>query len=176
VAAAVAVAAAVLGAATGWREGTGLAAGLTVVLLVAIAMLLVAFWRSTTNHEGHVRAGAQVIVEALSSGRQSSNNNAPAPRDPLQQVHALLPGLGTLTVVTIEPTSAANGKTLAELNLRGLTGATVLAITRPSGSTAVPNADDLLNEGDVLTLAGTNEAIDSARILVHEARANEPSA
>ncbi len=40
VAAAVAVAAAVLGAATGWREWIGLAAGLSVVLLVAVAMAL----------------------------------------------------------------------------------------------------------------------------------------
>lgn len=140
-----------------------------VVLLVAFALLLVAFWRSTTNLEGHVRAGAQVIVEALGAGRQAS---LPAPVDPLAQVHALLPGLGELTVVRLEPQSAANGKTLAELNLRGLTGATVLAITRADGGTGVPGADDLLRDGDLLTLAGSHESIESARALV----ASEPDA
>jgi CPA2 family monovalent cation:H+ antiporter-2 len=136
-----------------------------VILLVALGLLGVAFWRSTTNLEGHVRAGAQVIIEALTaSGRQS--NPTSAPRHPLAQVRELLPGLGELAVLTVEPRDAANGKTLAELNLRGLTGATVLAITRADGGTAVPHAEDLLREGDVLTLAGTSEAIEAARALV----------
>jgi CPA2 family monovalent cation:H+ antiporter-2 len=133
------------------------------LLAIALGLLLVAFWRSTTNLEGHVRAGAQVIVEALGSGRAA---NAPAPRDPLAEVHALLPGLGDLVAVRLTPESDATGKTLAELNLRGLTGATVLAITRADGGTAVPNAGDRLRDGDVLTLAGTREAVESARALV----------
>jgi len=133
------------------------------LLAIPLGLLLVAFWRSTTQLEGHVRAGAQVIVEALGSGRAAS---APAPRDPLAEVHALLPGLGDLVTVRLTPESDATGKTLAELNLRGLTGATVLAITRAEGGTAVPNAGDRLREGDVLTLAGTREAIESARSLV----------
>src|SRR5262249_38488574 len=122
-----------------------------------------AFWRSTTSLEGHVRAGAQVIVEALGSGRAA---NAPAPRDPLSEVHALLPGLGDLVAVRLSAQTAATGKTLAGLNLRGLTGATVLAITRAGGGTAVPSAGDLLRDGDVLTLAGTREAVEAARALV----------
>jgi monovalent cation:H+ antiporter-2, CPA2 family len=136
-----------------------------VILVFALGLLGVAFWRSTTNLEGHVRAGAQVIVEALgASARQSSA--AAGSRHPLAQVRELLPGLGELAVLRLESTSAANGKTLAELNLRGLTGATVLAITRADGGTAVPSAEDLLREGDVLTLAGTNDAIEAARVLV----------
>jgi K+:H+ antiporter len=133
------------------------------LLAVALGLLLVAFWRSTTSLEGHVRAGAQVIVEALGSGRAAS---APAPRDPLAEVHALLPGLGDLVAVRLTPQSDATGKTLAELDLRGLTGATVLAITRAAGGTAVPTAGDRLRDGDILTLAGTREAVESARSLV----------
>jgi len=80
----------------------------------------------------------------------------------------LLPGLGELVAVRLESRSAATGRTLAELNLRGLTGATVLAITRAEGSVVVPSADDVLREGDVLALAGTREAIEQARLLVQQ--------
>ncbi|WP_395854947.1 cation:proton antiporter regulatory subunit [Cystobacter fuscus] len=62
--------------------------------------------------------------------------------------------------------SAAVGRTLAELNLRGMTGATVLAIRRGEDKVVVPTADEQLREGDVLALAGTHEAIDSARAVL----------
>jgi CPA2 family monovalent cation:H+ antiporter-2 len=83
--------------------------------------------------------------------------------DTLEEVHRLLPGLGTLSAVRLEPGSAAVGRTLSELNLRGRTGATVLAVTRRDGGVLVPAATERLREGDVLALAGTREAIAAAR-------------
>ena len=68
--------------------------------------------------------------------------------------------------------SAAIGRTLAQLNLRGRTGATVLAITRSQGGVIIPNATERLQAGDVLALAGTRDAIDAARAAVHD-RASE---
>ena len=62
--------------------------------------------------------------------------------------------------------SPAVGRTLASLNLRGLTGATVLAIARPSGAVMVPSAQETLQAGDVLALAGSKEAVDAARSLL----------
>ena len=64
--------------------------------------------------------------------------------------------------VRLDPGSAAIGKTLAQLNLRGRTGATVLAVTRNEGGVIVPTARELLQSGDVLALAGTHEAIEAA--------------
>ncbi len=49
------------------------------------------------------------------------------------------------------------------MNLRGRTGATVLAITRTHGGVLVPTADERLRAGDVLAVAGTHEAIEAAR-------------
>lgn len=140
---------------------------LPVALLLGAVLLLhfLVVWRSARNLQGHVRAGAQVIVEAL--GSRVARRSAP-PREALQRVHELLPGLGELVAVRLEPRSAATGRTLAELNLRGLTGATVLAITRAEGSVVVPSADAVLREGDVLALAGTREAIEQARRIVQE--------
>ena len=59
--------------------------------------------------------------------------------------------------------SPAVGRTLAELNLRGLTGATVLAIQRGDAGLLVPTAREVLAAGDVLALAGTQEAVEAAR-------------
>lgn len=130
------------------------------VLALAVALLGVAFWRRATNLQGHVRAGAQVVLEALAKG--SRRPTPPAVDDTLGQVQQLLPGLGALGAVRLESGSDAVGKTLAQLNLRGRTGATVLAVTRSEGGVIVPTAQELLQSGDVLALAGTHEAIAAA--------------
>ena len=131
------------------------------LVLVALMMALgVAFWRSATNLEGHVRAGAEMILEVLAAQAKSATR---APRaDDLARVQELLPGLGAPTPMRLETTSPAVGKTLAELNLRGLTGATVLAITRDDGGVLIPSAAERLRAGDVLALAGTHEAVGAA--------------
>ncbi|HEY6108793.1 MAG TPA: cation:proton antiporter [Gemmatimonadales bacterium] len=133
------------------------------VLALAVVLLGVAFWRRATNLQGHVRAGAQVVLDALT--KRSSppvTPAAPVAHDTLEQVQQLLPGLGALGAVRLDPGSAAIGQTLAQLNLRGRTGATVLAVTRNEGGVIVPTARELLQSGDVLALAGTHEAIEAA--------------
>jgi CPA2 family monovalent cation:H+ antiporter-2 len=135
-----------------------------VVLALLMVALGVAFWRSATNLQGHVRAGAEVILEALAA--QSRPRTTPTAGDALAQVHQLLPGLGTLAAVRLESGSAAIGRTLAQLNLRGRTGATILAITRTEGGVLVPTADELLRAGDVLAVAGTHEAIAAAEAVI----------
>lgn len=132
------------------------------LLLVIIVLLGVVFWRTTINLEGHVRAGAQVIVEALASQSRPSG----APIDAPVQLGAIFEGLGEPIAVTIGPSSPAIGKTLAELNLRGVTGATVLAIHREGSPALIPSADERLRANDVLAIAGTTEAIEAARALL----------
>jgi CPA2 family monovalent cation:H+ antiporter-2 len=102
-----------------------------------------------------------VIVEALAAqSRVRPDRRAPPT---LERVQALLPGLGAPVPVRLSATSPAVGRTLAELNLRGVTGATVLAITRgDEGAGIVPTAQETLREGDVLALAGTHEAVERA--------------
>jgi CPA2 family monovalent cation:H+ antiporter-2 len=59
--------------------------------------------------------------------------------------------------------SAASERTLAELNLRGVTGATVLAIVRRGETVLVPSGHERVHAGDVLAVAGSEEAIAAAR-------------
>ena len=100
---------------------------------------------------------------ARSAGGAVSPRPAPTAADTLEQVHQLLPGLGALAAVRLDPGTAVIGRTLAQVNLRGRTGATVLAITRTDGGVLVPTAKERLRAGDVLAVAGTHEAIEAAR-------------
>jgi CPA2 family monovalent cation:H+ antiporter-2 len=162
-------------------------------LILLLAALGVAFWRSATNLEGHVRAGAQMIVAALATrlldanpqtvakpsgdsaggakpdavhgfDRRGAGPGSGAPRPPdltAAELDRLLPGLGAPLPVTLDGESPAVGRTLAQLNLRAVTGATVLAIVR-GGAGVRPTADEPLHAGDVLALAGTQEAMAAA--------------
>jgi CPA2 family monovalent cation:H+ antiporter-2 len=140
----------------------GLETGLAMSLLLAV--LGIAFWRSATNLEGHVRAGAQVIVERLALQLQPLSGAAPASQAP-PDLDRLLPGLGAPVPVTLDPGSHAVGQTLATLNLRAVTGATVLAIVR-DGAGVIASADQPLRAGDLLALAGTREALSAAQQLL----------
>lgn len=134
-----------------------------VVLLVLLAVLGLAFWRSAKQLQGHLRAGAQAIVEALAKGASAHKGHE---SDALAGMRALLPGLGEPVAVRVAEQSPGIGRTLASINLRGLTGATVLAISRPGGGVMVPSAQEVLRAGDILALAGTKEAVEAARALL----------
>ena len=123
------------------------------------ALLVATLWRSVANLEGHVRAGAQVIVEVLAA---SGRPNAAPDANALDRVDALLPGLGHLVPIEIPASSPAVGRTLAEVDLRGQTGATVLAIRRGSSALTVPSAQETLRAGDVLALTGSDDAVAAA--------------
>jgi CPA2 family monovalent cation:H+ antiporter-2 len=134
-----------------------------IVGTALLALLAAMLWRSAANLEGHVRAGAQVIVEVLAS---SSRANAVPAASALDRVDAILPGLGHLVPIEIAAGSPAIGRTLADVDLRGLTGATVLAIRRGDAALSVPSAHETLRRGDVLAVTGTDEAVSAAESLL----------
>jgi len=140
--------------------------------LGALLLLLgVHFWRSATNLQGHVKAGAEVIVEALVA---RAGRRAPPDRGALEGVSELLPGLGAPVPVRLDAGSPAVGKTLAQLGVRGVTGASVLAIVRGEAGVIVPSASEVLRAGDVLAVAGTREAVAAAVELLSRAPPREP--
>jgi monovalent cation:H+ antiporter-2, CPA2 family len=85
----------------------------------------------------------------------------------------LLPGMGEPTPFELDAASPAVGKSLAELNLRGQTGATVLVIQRGLDGLLVPTASEVLLVGDRLALAGSRTAIAAAKHLLGAADAEE---
>ena len=134
-----------------------------VSFALGLAALGIAFWRSTADLQGHVRAGATAIIEALAAQGRRTSPPAPAVLSPVRQ---LLPGLGEPEALTIDASSRAVGRSLSELDLRGLTGATVLAITRGERAIVFPTAQERLLAGDVVALAGSGEAVAAARALL----------
>ncbi len=130
------------------------------MLAVGLVVLGVSFWRSAENLQEHVRAVAAVVAEAL--GRQAGGSEPPT----LDQVQALVPGMGDLTPVGLVPQSEAVGKTLAALDLRGLTGATVIAIYRGGREVLIPTGKEELRAGDILALAGAHDSVEAAKKLL----------
>jgi CPA2 family monovalent cation:H+ antiporter-2 len=137
-----------------------------LVLLLLLAGFGVAIWRSVRDLEGHVRAGAQAVVAALGRYARGPSGSSPSDAAALAEVNQLLPGLGAPVAHRIDASSSAVGRSLAELNLRGKSGATVLAISRNSESIVVPTADERLQSGDVVALAGSHDAIETAKDLL----------
>ena len=129
---------------------------LFIGVLISIAL---AFVRGTSNLQGHVNASAQLIMQALvNQARRGSEGASRAAPD----VMPPLVGLGQPTPIQLDDSSPALGKTLAEINLRGFTGATVIAIMRGEDQVLVPGAAEVLREDDILALAGTQDAIRAA--------------
>jgi CPA2 family monovalent cation:H+ antiporter-2 len=142
--------------------------GATAVLIlgVALAVLGLAFWRRARDLHGHVRASAHVILEALATQTATEPGHVPAePGTPFD-----LPGITDWQRIVVLPKSAAIGHSLAQLELRGTTGATVLAIQRGDEGLVVPSAHELLRAGDVLAVAGSSDAVAAARSLLEAHR------
>jgi CPA2 family monovalent cation:H+ antiporter-2 len=119
----------------------------------------VPFWRSATNLHGHVRAGAQVILESLASQSQTAKPSPAA----AQEIRRLLPGLGQTSTIRIGSADPVVGRTLKQLDLRALSGATVIAIERGELDLVYPTADETLQGGDLLVVTGSEESVALAR-------------
>jgi CPA2 family monovalent cation:H+ antiporter-2 len=127
-----------------------LVVGGVVVFLIAIT------YRSIVDFTQHVHAGSELILELMKSAPEETATIGP-------QIETMLPGFGGLVSITLADTSSAVGKSLAELNLRARTGATVLAIGRGGGGFATPTPSEALAAGDVLALTGSDDALEAAK-------------
>jgi monovalent cation:H+ antiporter-2, CPA2 family len=133
------------------------------VLSLLTIVLLVALWRNAANLQGHARAGAQIIASALAT-QMASTDGAQEERK-LEDLNAVLPGLGEPVAIRVVPESIAVGRSLAQLNLRGATGATVLAIRRGDQQIPTPLGREVIHASDILAVAGAQDSIAVARAL-----------
>jgi CPA2 family monovalent cation:H+ antiporter-2 len=139
------------------------------VLAVILIGLAVSGWRSATNLEGHVSAGAEVLLSAIrhSLPPEHATTEFPVP-DRLVTATHMLPGMGSPERFTVEPGSFAAGRTIGDLGIRGRTGATVLAITRGDVGIPAPSKVERLEAGDVLLLVGAKDAVEAAKSLMRD--------
>ncbi len=90
-----------------------------LVLLFVVVLLAIGFWRGAANFQGHARAAAQALAEALAS--QTKKGRAQGSSHWLEGANRVLTGLGSPVPVEVPPGSRVVGKTLAQIQLRGLT-------------------------------------------------------
>jgi CPA2 family monovalent cation:H+ antiporter-2 len=149
-----------------------------VLLVMLLAGTGIVMWRTTADLQGHVRAAAEAIVDAIARQVRPAAAGGAGSRDAgaVARAHQLLPGLGEPHPLEIRPGFPAVGRSLSDLDLRGLTGATIVAIARSGDVILVPDGHEVLLAGDVVALAGTKPAIEAAARLLTTGNAQEPGA
>lgn len=138
-----------------------------------LLLLVGAVWQATRDLEGHARAGAEVIATALVQELDRNTESHDLTRT-MERMVVMLPGLGEPVLMTVAPGSRCDGRTLGEVDLRGLTGATVMAITKDAEGkrrSFVPTATERLDAGDLVAIAGAPEAIEQAREMIEHGTA-----
>jgi CPA2 family monovalent cation:H+ antiporter-2 len=119
---------------------------LALVLVLVLLVLGVALWQSAANLQGHARAGGEIIATALSQQMSGSDGSADLEAG-MSKVRIVLPGLGEPESVSVPVGSIIAGRTLADVDLRGLTGATVLAILRAGEPIIAPTGKEVVHVG-----------------------------
>ena len=86
------------------------------------------------------------------------------PTHPHIDAATITEALGSATTQTlfVDPDSPATGRTLGDMNLRGRTGATVIAAIREGGSQINPGPDFRFATDDIIVLFGSPEEIEKA--------------
>ncbi len=142
---------------------------LTAMFALLLLVLGVAFWRTAMDLHGHARAGAEIIVATLAQQMAAEPTGAetPSAKRRVERVREVLPGMGDPIPLRIAAGSPIAGRSLADVNMRSVTGATVLAILRDGGEQVLmPSGPQMLREGDLLAVIGSKEAVENARSLV----------
>lgn len=130
------------------------------VFLLMILIGAIRFWRSTKGFQEDVHTGAKTFVELLARNQGETEN--------MEQRETQIPGLHRVIDFKIPQSSRLQGKTLAEVNLRALTGCTVISIMRDGDEVILPTGREILAGGDMLVLAGTTSAAENAQKLLND--------
>lgn len=129
---------------------------LLIVLALVVVVMTIFMWRLFARL--HSRAQF-ALHETL--------NEAPLPHHPAESSHApQLPSLlshAELITLTITTTSPAAGKMLSELQLRTLTGASIVGIERNGENIINPGISEDIRPGDSVLLIGSTEQIEKAK-------------
>lgn len=132
------------------------------IVVVAAVVAVVLVYRAAGALDRDVRSGAATMLALLSQEAQQEEEAPPTPRE------SSMPGLADTPGVKLRDGAFAVGKTLATLDLRACTGATVVALRRADRNVVVPTGREALAAGDFLVVAGDDTARSAAeRLLLH---------
>jgi len=132
-----------------------------VILGAAFAVPVYFVWRRTADLHGHVKAGAKLVMEILQEQLRESGTT---PQDNREEV----PGIGKVATFRVEGWHHAAGRSLSALDLRAQTGANIIAIRRGVERMEFPTGSAVLQEGDILVLTGSLDAVSQAHAVLSE--------
>lgn len=101
-------------------------------------------------------------IAAVRAGRYSMLRGMPTDRVATEELMKVLQLTATRTHYLSEG-AAACGKSIAELDLRAVTGATIIAVVRDGKPTTSPPPSFVLEAGDVLVLVGAHVQLEAAK-------------
>lgn len=124
-----------------------------VIMAIAIIAIAVAFWKFNVL----IYSKAQVALREVFAGNQPWLNflSFSAAQSIFSEAR--------LADMIILPESPAANKLIRELNIRALTGATIIGLEREGKVAINPTADEMLNPGDRVYLLGTAAQLEKAR-------------
>ncbi len=129
-------------------------------LLLVSAVLASRIWGAADPHTSGVARIAKGVAERVGSPPSEDDSGGPQA--------LMLAGLDYVPMA-VPAGAGCDGQTLASLNLRSRTGATVIALYRGDETIVFPTGHEQLAAGDVLAVSGSNEALERARGLLAEA-------
>lgn len=136
------------------------------VLLACLLAAAFLVYRSADAVDGQFVSGAEALARQL--GRHAGEGEGEDDPTDVDHPIPLVPGLDRAIVIALPDGARAIGLTLAQLDVRVRSGATVVAIHKPGAEVVLPTGHERLEPGDVLALAGADEAIERARALLTE--------
>ncbi len=129
------------------------------IIVITIVLMIVVVTRSARQMQGQLRNATRLIATALRGAPAFAGTDSYE-----------VPGIGMITPVPLRADSKGVGKKLSELDLHTNSGAVVVAIGRGESEVVVPTGDEILRAGDILELAGSTDAVATARRLLETAR------
>lgn len=142
------------------------------IIVITILLMIVVVTRSARQMQGQIRNATRIIRLALSGAHVDADGAQSYDGARSYEV----PGIGMITPISLRTDSEGVGKKLSELDLHTNCGAVVVAIGRGDSEIVVPTGDEILRPGDVLELAGSTEAVATARRLIDTPRVTEQQA
>jgi len=127
------------------------------VLLTSLIIPLVLAWKSATRWDTELTSSGLLVLQTIADQGLPEEQEDHTSR---------LSGLSQLRRVTLGPDSFAVGQSLTELQLRSLTGASVIGIANDKTSFLVPSGERCFEVGDVLMVAGSVDDQDAAEGLL----------
>ncbi|MCI0448565.1 MAG: NAD-binding protein, partial [Chlorobi bacterium] len=101
-------------------------------------------------------------INELHKQRYAEIRNKREERKLTDRIHSVIHEEISIDSFTISRKCSAESKSIAELDIRAKTGATIISVVRDKEHFSNPAADLKLKEGDVIILMGTHEQVEQA--------------